>query len=130
MDKPPTYLLFYLLRIRKHSGEEGYFTKRFENMEREKMAREAYMLRELHKLGFVALPDDVEKIYDPLVFEENGVTYHRVGREHRIPYAPMFLLLPAGHYIMRELAFDMLGKGVGTAVAAAVGILVGMLIAA
>lgn len=67
MEKPPAYLLWFLLRIRKHSGEQDYFVQRFENMERGQMTREAHMLRELHRLGFVALPEEsCEKVYDPL----------------------------------------------------------------
>lgn len=103
--------------------------QRFENMERNQMTREAHMLRELHRLGFVALPEEsCEKVYDPLDREENGVTFHFAGTEHRIPYAPSFMVTPAGHYILRELAFNALGKGLGTAAAAAIGIVVGMLI--
>ena len=131
MEKPPAYLLYFLLRIRKHSDERGYLVERFKDMELDRMAREAHMLRELHRLGFVALPDETEeKVYNPLREEvAPGVIVHKAGTEIRVPYAPTFSLLPAGHYVLRELAFEAVGKGIGTVLTALVGIVIGLLIA-
>lgn len=64
----------------------------------------------------------------PYEFDEAFFT--KLGTEHRVPYAPAFLVLPAGHYVLRELAFDILGKGVGTVAAAVIGVLVGTLLVA
>ena len=123
MEKPPAYLMLFLLRIRRHSGELGYLNGRFADMPMERMEREAYMLHELHRLGFIALPDErAEKVYDPHVAEiAPGLTVHRAGTEVRVPYPETFVLLPAGHYLLRELAVSALGKVSWTLVAAFLG---------
>lgn len=39
-EKLPVYLLWFLLRIRRHAGELDYFSKRFDGMPMDKMVIE------------------------------------------------------------------------------------------
>ena len=131
MEKPPAYLLWFFLRSRKHGGENGYLVKRFADMDMERMLLEVVMLDELLKLHYILLADKTEeKVFNPLVYSPRpGVTVHRVGTESRVPYPPSFEVAPAGHYALRELFIESVWKGIGTVATAAVGILIGLLLA-
>lgn len=43
-EKLPVYLLWFLLRIRRHAGELDYFSKRFDGMPMDKMVVETQMV--------------------------------------------------------------------------------------
>jgi hypothetical protein len=130
MEKVPIYLRWFLLRISRHSGEEGFFVKRFEGMEREKMLIETLMLKDLYRRELILLPEKrLEKVYDPLIYSPApGVTVHRATTEHRIPYPAEFWLAPAGKYIWTESIVGIVGSLVWTSAIAVLGGFIGGLI--
>lgn len=131
MDTTPAYLIWFLIRIRSHGGEPRYLVARFADMPMDRMLLETQMLRELYRLGYVALPEETEeKVYNPLVQEVSpGVTARFAGTQSTVPYPHTFEVLPKGHYALREIAFRAFVKGAGVVFAAIVGVLVGVLIA-
>ncbi|MBQ9021800.1 MAG: hypothetical protein IJ113_07290 [Eggerthellaceae bacterium] len=84
--------------------------KRFKDKPLDCVALEAHMLRELHRLGFIALPEETAEKFAQLPVEEidpGHIVYRNPGDS--VPYAPMFLVLPRGHYAIRELAVQLVG---------------------
>lgn len=128
MERVPAYLVVYLLKIRKHSGEFGYLKRRLENVSLERAVYEKSMLRELLDLHLIALSDKEDEIvFDPLVVEvEPGVIFHRNGTENRVSIPNCFTLLARGHYLWLE----WLGDGAQWLVASLIGALIALLISA
>lgn len=123
-DRIPVYLLWYLLRIRRHSGEIDFFAKRFADMDEPKMLIEVQMAGELYKRGLILLPSEKkgEKVFNPLtVSAAPGVSILRSGTEQRITYWKMFDLTPAGKYVIVETLFQLAGSTAKTFVIALVG---------
>ena len=120
----PAYLLWYLLKIRRHAGERDFFEKRFADMSREKVLIEVQMAKQLFERGLILLPDAKkgEKVFNQLVREiAPGVTARRLGTESRIRYWGFFDLTPAGNYALRESLVQALLSGIGTFAVALIG---------
>ena len=128
MERVPAYLVVYLIKIRKHSGEFGYLKRRLENVSLERAVYEKSMLRELLDLRLIALSDKEDEIvFDPLVVEvEPGVIIHRSVTENRVSIPNCFTLLARGHYLWLE----WLGDGAQWLVASLIGALIALLISA
>lgn len=123
-DKIPIYLLWYLLRIRRHSGELDFFAKCFAAMDEQKMLIEVQMTGELYKRGLILLPSEKkgEKVFNPLsVSAGPGISIMRAGTEQRISYWKMFDLTPAGKYVVIETILQLAGSTAKTFVIALVG---------
>lgn len=123
-DRIPIYLLWYLLRIRRHSGELDFFAKRFAAMDEQKMLIEVQMTGELYKRGLILLPSEKkgEKVFNPLsVSAGPGISIMRAGTEQRISYWKMFDLTPAGKYVVIETILQLAGSTAKTFVIALVG---------
>ena len=123
-DRIPIYLLWYLLRIRRHSGELDFFAKRFAAMDEQKMLIEVQMTGELYKRGLILLPSEKkgEKVFNPLeVSAGPGIIVTRAGTEQRISYWKMFGITPAGKYVVIETLFEMAGGAAKTLFVALIG---------
>ena len=133
MDKVPSYLAWYLLKIRRHSDKQGYLVTRFEGMSEKKMSIEVQMLEEMLELHLVILPDEafqkafkpdgqteILKIDEPLFRYPKGTVFVR--------FRGMFSIAPRGHYFIRETIVQFFAKGIWTAIVALLGILVGLAI--
>lgn len=107
MELVPPYLAAYLWRIRKHSGERGYFKRRLEDKDVDRAVYEKSMLAELLELHLVALSDKEDEIvYDPLVLEISpGVVARRTGTQTKVSVPNSFAVLARGHYLWTEYAF-------------------------
>lgn len=113
MEPVPAYLLWYLLRIRKHSGERGYLLRRAQALDVKVATYEASMLSEMKDLHLVGLSDEQEV---PFADER--------GKPCTVPMPPTFVLLARGHYAWVEpvfggarwLAAALLGALIATAV--------------
>lgn len=130
-DKPPYYLMWFLIRIRRHSNEQGYLESRFDSIDDfERVGREVCMLRELRNLGMVALSEsETEKILDTTISTPKpGVIKVSPGMRQSIPYPELFVVLPAGHYLIRELAMNIAMSASWTVATVLIGIIIGRLI--
>ena len=130
-DSIPVYLLWYLLRIRNHSGELDFFVKRFAEMSEKKMLIEVQMVGELHKRGLILLPSEKkgEKVFNPLAVSAGpGISIMRAGTEQRIAYWKMFDLTPAGKYVVVETFFQLVGGVAKTLIVALIGGAVALLL--
>lgn len=125
MELVPPYLAAYLWRIRKHSGEIGYFKRALEPKGEERAVYEKSMLAELKELGLVSLTDDEDElVFDPHVFDWGGVRYERVGTERKVTVPRGFHMLARGHWLWTEylasggrwLLTAFLGGAIGTLV--------------
>ena len=125
MELVPPYLAAYLWRIRKHSGEIGYFKRTLEPKGEERAVYEKSMLAQLEKLGLVSLTDDEDElVFDPHVFDWGGVRYERVGTERKVTVPRGFHMLARGHWLWTEylvcggrwLFTAFLGGAIGTLV--------------
>lgn len=106
MEPVPAYLLVYLWKIRKHSGEIGYFKRRLESEDIERAVYEKSMLRELYDLHLIALTEGKDElVFEPLKLEyAPGKWMMRTGTEHSTTVPRGFVMLARGHYIVFELA--------------------------
>ena len=94
MDPVPAYLLWYLLRIRKHSGEVGYLLDRAKSLDVAVATYEASMLREMNDLHLVGLADEQEVAFRD---EDGAVAY--------VSMPAGFVILARGHYAWVEPVF-------------------------
>lgn len=94
MDPVPAYLLWYLLRIRRHSGEPGYLVERAKSLDVEVATYEASMLREMQELHLVGLSDDED------VSLPDGY-----GNRCYVKFPRDFVMLARGHYAWVEPVF-------------------------
>lgn len=129
-DRIPSYLLFFFLQIRSHAGEVGYLTERIDKLGLEDACIETQMVEMLYKRGLITLSDKkLDKVYDPLCYSPApGVTVHKAGTEYIVHYWGDFGITPAGKYLLREMAFSAVGKTAWTAIVAAIGIIIGLLV--
>lgn len=100
MDRVPAYLIVYLLKIRKHSNEEGYLERRAESIGVEQAIYERSMLREMQDLHLIACPDPKD------------IPFADDGRASYVPFPSEFVLLARGRYLFGEVFADSL-KWVG-----------------
>ena len=115
MDEVPAYLLWYLLKIRGHSGERGYLLGRAKSLDVKVATYEASMLREMRDLHLVGLADE----QDVSFFDESG-------EPCTIPIPGTFVILARGHYAwvepvfggFRWLAAALLGALIATVISA------------
>lgn len=116
MELVPPYLAAYLWRIRKHSGEIGYFKRALEPKGEERAVYEKSMLAQLEELGLIALADDKDElVFDPHVFDWHGVRFERICTERRVTVPRGFHMLARGHWLWTEyLAVGV--RWLGTAV--------------
>lgn len=106
MELVPPYLAAYLWRIRKHSGEIGYFKRALAPKDIEAAVYEKSMLSELEKLHLVTLTDEEDEVlYEPSVTEPDGTTYHLSGDTQRTTVPRGFLMLARGHWLWTEYVF-------------------------
>ena len=110
MERVPAYLVVYLFKIRRHSGERGYFKRRLEDKSPDRAVYEKTMLKEMLDLHLVALSDKEDEIvFDPLAVEVSpGVIVTRGGTELRISVPNGFTMLARGHYLWLEWLGDAL----------------------
>ena len=132
MEKMPLYLLWYFLRIRKHSGELDYFSSRFEDMDIDRMSIEVQMIRDLYERKLILLPTETtEKVFNPLTRSPRpGLIIHRFGRQETVPYWKYFHITPLGKYLLREMLASGLGAVGWTVFTAAVAAIVALFLAA
>lgn len=70
MERVPAYLVVYLLKIRKHSGESGYLERRLEGKSQQRAVYEKAMLEELSDLHLIAVTDkEHDIVLNPIVKE-------------------------------------------------------------
>ena len=113
----PVHLAWFLLRIRKHSGEDGFFEKRFADMGEERMLIEVQMVCQLFERGLILLPEKktCEKAFSqPALSAGVGMTATRRSTEHIVEYWTAFALTPAGKYVVIETFFQLVGSVVKT----------------
>lgn len=128
MERVPAYLVVYLFKIRKHSGEFGYFKRRLENKSLERAVYEKSMLKEMLDLHLIALTDKEDEIvFDPHVVEvAPGTIVTRGGAEFTVSLPSGFTMLARGHYLWLE----WVGDGAQWLFASLVGALIALLISA
>lgn len=104
MEPVPPYLAWYLLKIRRHSGEVGYLKRRLEARREERAVYEKTMLREMYDLHLVGLSEHEEE----LAFTPDGEPAPRlaggtaVGPRHVVGVPKDFVVLARGHYLWME----------------------------
>ena len=118
MDPVPAYLLVYLLKIRKHSGEPGYLKRRLEDKTADVATYECAMIREAVELHLVgASEEEDELVFDP--------STSRFGTTDRVDVPHVFVMLARGHYAWSEVASGagkwLLAALVGGLIAGALG---------
>ena len=130
-DRIPVYLLWFLLRIRRHSGEKDYFVARYADMKADKVAIEAQMIRQLHRRGLILLPfdDTLKKSFGPSA-AENGSVAPAAGEGEQlcVDYWASFGLTPAGKYALLQSAWDLAAGALGTFATAVLAALAALLI--
>ena len=120
----PVHLAWFLLRIRKHSGEDGFFEKRFADMGEERMLIEVQMVGQLFERGLILLPEKktCKKAFSqPALSAGRGITATGRSTEHIIEYWNAFALTPAGKYAVVETLFEMAGGAAKTLFVALIG---------
>lgn len=106
MELVPPYLAFHLFRIRKHSGEIGYFKRALEPKDINAAVYEKSMLAELENLHLVTLTEQKDEVsYEPSVTEPDGTTYHLAGDRQSTTVPRGFLMLARGHWLWSEYLF-------------------------
>lgn len=134
MEKVPAYLVWYLFRIHRHSGEPDYFEKRFADKGFPAVARESQMNKDLKRSGLAAFPEDaMEKAFPPSGESRIGPATNGSGYPEGtkiVRFSRAFTTMPRGHYIVMEAIVGALGRSFWTVVTALLGIIVGLLISA
>ncbi len=128
MDTAPAYLLWYFIRIRKHSGESGYLVSRVKGGNLVEATDELSMLWELRDLHFIALSEeDQDVVFQPLEFEPApGIVVRRVGTQMTISVPNSFIVLARGRWYWTEI----LSRAAVWAITASVGAVIGGMVAA
>lgn len=127
----PVHLAWFLLRIRKHSGEDDFFEKRFADMGEERMLIEVQMVGQLFERGLILLPEKktCKKAFSQPAFSAGrGITVTRRSTEHIVEYWNAFALTPAGKYAVVETLFQLVGGVAKTLVVALIGAAAALLI--
>ena len=112
MDHVPAYLLLYLLKIRKHSGEGGYLARRLKDADLGRALDEKAMLRELEDLHLIAVSENKEEVLFDQRFVDllPGVPEDRQGEVRSaidVPY--LFVVAMRGRYVWVEVLLRYLG---------------------
>lgn len=104
MDRVPAYLVVYLLKIRKHSGESGYLERRLEGKSQQRAVYEKAMLEELSDLHLIAVTDkEHDIVFNPLMKEvEPGFRITFIGEQGEVAIPSSFVILARGHYLWLE----------------------------
>ncbi|AJC11696.1 hypothetical protein JI75_02410 [Berryella intestinalis] len=115
MDRVPGYLIVYLLRIRRHSNEDGYLEKRAGSLSVDQAVYERSMLHEMQELHLIAYPDPKEIAIE----DGDGLSW--------VPFPPEFILLARGKYLFTEIIADSLKWVAASALGAAIALVVSKL---
>lgn len=126
----PFYLSCFLLRIRRHSGEEDYLAKRHQSKKRDTVEIEVVMLRELQERGLINLSSpEIEFLFDKSGKPMKDTPAARlISGGTSTPGYEMFTIAPAGKYFLRESMVGAAGRIAVAFVSALVGLLVGLLV--
>lgn len=128
MESVPAYLAWYFLRIRRHLGERGYFSKRFSDMDPDEVAIETQMVEELFVLDLVLYSEEdlEEKVVHPLRDPLPPAGAPSPVVRESIPYHSTLYPTPRGKYFVREGLVGLACRSAWTAVVALLGVLVGL----
>ena len=114
MNELPVYLTWFLVRIRKHSGESDYFLRRLRAQKSRSAYIEAQMIHELADAGLIAVPEDTWAViveygkWPPLLVPVWDIPKSFEGAFVEFPTD--FHITPCGHYFLRERLVSLTGR--------------------